>query len=94
MKTFLAMTNQVMLKKVNVPTADSIIESIRWTLKPSVKRIYPFSHLQDDLHLDTIDLMLLIANLEYQFDVYLTPEEVASIETVQDASFYFQKHAA
>ncbi|MEZ5043115.1 MAG: hypothetical protein R2828_24680 [Saprospiraceae bacterium] len=88
------MTNQVMLKKVNVPTADSIIESIRWTLKPSVKRIYPFSHLQDDLHLDTIDLMLLIANLEYQFDVYLTPEEVASIETVQDASFYFQKHAA
>lgn len=88
------MTNHVMLKKVNVPTADSIIESIRWTLKPSVKRIYPFSHLQDDLHLDTIDLMLLIANLEYQFDVYLTPEEVASIETVQDASFCFQKHAA
>jgi len=93
-KIFEAMANQVILKKMSNPTAETIIESIRWTLKPSVKKIYPFSHLQDDLHLDRIDLMLLIANLEYQFNVYLTTEEVASIETVQDASFYFQKHAA
>ena len=88
------MANQVIAKKKPMPTAEAIIESIRWTLKPTVKRIYPYSHLQDDLHLDRIDLLLLIANLEYQFNVYLTPEEVASIETIQDASFYFQKHAA
>ena len=47
-----------------------------------VKHIHPYTHLQDELNLDAIDLLLLIAELESRFNVYLTPEEAEAIETV------------
>ena len=71
-----------------------IIDLISWRLNVPVKHIHPYTHLQDDLNLDAIDLLLLIAELESRFNVYLTPEEAEAIETVQDASFFIQKHAA
>ncbi len=73
---------------------ERIIDLISWRLNVPVKQIHPYTHLQDDLHLDAIDLLLLIAELESRFNVYLTPEEAEAIETVQDASFFIQKHAA
>lgn len=75
-------------------TEERIIDLIGWSLKVPTSRIYPYTHLQDDLHLDTVDLLLLIIQLEERFNVYLSPEEVAAIETVRDASFFIQKHAA
>ena len=56
--------------------------------------IHPYSRLREDLHLDAIDLILLIAELESRFNIYLSKEEVEAIETVQDASFYLYKAAA
>jgi acyl carrier protein len=38
--------------------------------------------------------MLLIAALESRLNVYLTPEEANNIETIQDVSHFFNKHAA
>ena len=49
----------------------------------------PFTHLRDDLYLDSLDFQLLIAKLETSFQVYLSPEEVESIETVRDAGRLF-----
>lgn len=73
---------------------DRVIDIISWRLNVPVANIHPYSRLQDDLHLDAIDLMLLIAELESRFNVYLSTEEYESIETVQDASRYLQRYAA
>lgn len=74
---------------------DRLIELISWRLNVPVSNIHPYSRLREDLHLDTVDSLLLIAELESRFNVYLSSEEYESIETVQDASrFFLSKHAA
>ncbi len=87
------MTNQVVLKPDGI-TQQRIIDLISWSLHIPSSRIYPYTHFRDDLCLDNIDHMLLIVALEQQLDVYLSPEEVDSIETVEDARVFFQKSAA
>lgn len=71
-----------------------LIDLISWNLKIPSAQINLYSDFADDLHLDAIDKLLLIADLEAQFDIYLTPEEVAVIQTVQDASFLFKNKKA
>lgn len=71
-----------------------VIDLISWRLNVPTSSIHPYSRLQEDLHLDAIDLMLLIADLESRFNTYLSAEEYDSIETVQDATRFFQKYAA
>lgn len=71
-----------------------VIDLISWRLNVPTSNIHPYSRLQEDLHLDAIDLMLLIAELESRFNTYLSAEEYDSIETVQDATRFFQKYAA
>ena len=78
----------------NLNTQNRVIDLISWRLNVPPTHIHPYMHLKDDLHLDAIDLLLLIADLESRLNVYLSPEEAEAIETVQDASFYFQKYAA
>lgn len=75
-------------------TQDAIIDLISWSLNIPSARIYPYSNLIDDLRLDPLDKMLLIIELENRLNIYLSPEEAESIETVQDASFFFQQRAA
>ena len=77
-----------------IPTTDLIIEMISWSLHIPKSRINPNTDFADDLHLDQIDRDLLIADLENRLGIYLSPEEVASIQTVRDASRYLQKKAA
>lgn len=77
-----------------VPSTDLIIEMISWSLHIPVSRINPNTDLVDDLHLDQMDRDLLIADLENRLGIFLSPEEVASIETVRDASRFLQKKAA
>ncbi|MCG8326851.1 MAG: acyl carrier protein [Chitinophagales bacterium] len=73
---------------------ERIIDLISWKLNVPSSSIHPHTRLQDDLNLDAIDMLLLIAELESRFDVYLTKEEVEAIGTVRDASFYLQRNAA
>lgn len=75
-------------------TQSRVINLISWILRVPSSKIYPHTRLRDDLALDAFDVALLIANLENRFNVYLTPEEVEAIETVQDASFYLTRPAA
>jgi acyl carrier protein len=88
------MTNQTQPFAAIDPLQSRIIDLISWRLNVPATHIHPYSRLQEDLHLDAIDLLLLIAELESRFNVYLSKEEVEAIETVQDASFYLQKTAA
>lgn len=80
--------------KTNPTTEDQVIEVISWMLNIPTSHIHPYSSLQDDLHLDGIDIMLLIAKMESCFNIYLSPEEAESIETIRDLSNYFLRQAA
>ena len=82
------------MKTNQATTQDKLINLISWKLNVPSSTIFPYTHLEDDLNLDAFDLMLLIAELESGFGIYLSPEEVETIKTVQDVSFYFQKYAA
>ena len=75
-------------------TQNKVIDLISWKLRMPSSKIYPYTSLRDDLLLDPVDLMLLIAEIESSFNVYLSKEEVEAIETVEDASFLIKKHAA
>jgi len=88
------MTNHPFSQAAATPLQSRIIDLISWRLNMPVSNIHPYSRLKEDLHLDAIDLLLLIAELETRFNVYLSKEEVEAIETVQDASFYLQKYVA
>ncbi|HKK80393.1 MAG TPA: phosphopantetheine-binding protein [Phaeodactylibacter sp.] len=88
------MTNQTSPFAISNPLQSRIIDLISWRLNLPANHIHPYSRLREDLHLDAIDLMLLIAELESRFNTYLSKEEVEAIETVQDASFYLYKAAA
>lgn len=86
--------NDVIIRRVSPASEDRLIQAISFTLKVPASHIHPYTHLRDDLHLDAVDILLLIAKLENRFHVYLTPEEVESIETVRDAAgFFFQRTA-
>lgn len=82
------------VKMTEYNSQERIIDLISWIVNVPSAYIHPYTLLKDDLELDPIDMLLLIAELESQFNIYLTPEEVETIETVQDISFIFQKQAA
>ena len=69
-----------------------MIETVAWELNIPTTLLNPYTDLTDDLYLDTIDRDLLIAKLERDFDVILSKEEVANIETIRDATHYIQLH--
>ncbi len=75
-------------------TEDQIIHFISTACKVPSSRIHPHTSLRDDLLLDSIDVLLLIAALENNFKVYLTTEEAEAIDTAYEANYYVQKHAA
>ncbi|MEN0004310.1 MAG: acyl carrier protein [Bacteroidota bacterium] len=89
------MANQIFIQPlVENSTQKKVIDLISWSLNVPSHHIHPYTRLRDDLHLDAIDVLLLIVDLESRFNVYLTPEEVAGIETVRDASRYLHQYAA
>lgn len=74
---------------IHTPVENQIVSTISWTLNVAPQRLLPYTHFTDDLHLDDLDLLLLIAKLENQLGVYLTREEAAGIQTIGDATRYF-----
>lgn len=75
-------------------TQDRIIDLISWRLNVPTHLIFPNTSLGEDLNLDAFDRQMLIVEMESRLNIYLSPEEVEAIETVKDASFFFQKHVA
>lgn len=82
------------MEKKSSLTEDKIIEFVSWELNVPATKIFPSSHLSNDLNLDRQDKMLLIAELESRLDMYLTPEEAENVETIQDLKQFFHAHAS
>lgn len=83
------MTMRNQATTITTPVENQILNTISWTLNVSTQRLLPYMHFTDDLHLDDIDLLLLIATIENQLGVYLTREQAASIQTIGDVTRYF-----
>lgn len=83
------MTMRNQATTITNPVENQILNTISWTLNVSPQRLLPYMHFTDDLHLDDIDLLLLIATIENQMGVYLTREQAASIQTIGDVTRYF-----
>jgi len=88
---FSSKNQPVVARRINPTLEDSILNLVSWSLHIPKTSINAFSHLRDDLNLDSIDCLLLIATLERQFDVYFSAEEAEAIETVRDAIVLIQK---
>lgn len=78
----------------HLDTEDLVIRKVAGELKISTTLLNPYTDLIDDLYLDNIDRDLLIARLERDFNVVLSHEEVARIQTIRDASRFIQLHKA
>ena len=65
---------------------DQIIKLVSRLADMPASKIYAHSYFRDDLHLDSIDQMLIIVKLEKLFNVILPNEDVDRIETVKDVS--------
>lgn len=63
---------------------EKIIKIIAEHLGLSPQDIDRHADLREDLNLSSIDLNDLLANLSSQFEVTFDPEDVASIQTVDD----------
>lgn len=85
----MAMNSQVI--STTVVLEKQIVNTISWVLNVSPRRLKRYTHFVDDLHLDEIDMVLLIAAIESNLGLYLSREEVAKVETVQDLNYYFEQ---
>jgi acyl carrier protein len=86
------MTKHRYLPNVERPIEDQIRYTISWNLQVEPHRLFPYTHFVDDLHLDPLDMTLLVAALESQLGVFLNAEEVASIQTIADVNRLFRQH--
>ena len=80
--------------KTRTATEDHFMQMVSWILDIPSNQMNPHTDFVDDLYLDPLERELLIAKLERSYGVVLSPEEVASIDTIQDACRCFQQHAA
>lgn len=63
---------------------ENVINVVSWATKIDPRRICMTTSLRDDLHLDEIDKMSIILELEKWFGIELTTREADQIETVKD----------
>ena len=73
---------------------EKIINLILSQLPVKAEDIKPESRLIEDLGADSANIMILIMDLESEFDVVVEDDALASIKTVGDIVDYLEKHAA
>ncbi len=72
---------------------DKIVRLICEQLPVQPQDVKPESKLVDDLGADSANLMMLIMDLESEFNVMVEDEALLSITTVQDIWDYLKEHA-
>ena len=83
----------MVINRTQRATEQRVIDMVGWVLRTPSNRLFSYTDFQEDLNLDPLDLLLLIAQLEHHFNIYLSGEEVESIRTIGDAASCFGKEA-
>ncbi len=77
---------------------ENVINVVSWVAKIAPNRICLSTSIQDDLHLDEIDKMSIILELEKWFNIELTREDADYVDTIKDLEDcvlkYQEKYAA
>jgi len=77
---------------------ENVINVVSWASKIDPSRICLSTSIQDDLHLDEIDKMSIILELEKWFNIELTREDADHVDTIKDLEDcvlkYQKKYAA
>ncbi len=71
---------------------DKVCDIISAQLNVNKDDITPETSLEDDLHLDSLDLIEYVVILEHEFDVDIPDEEMPRLETVQDVVNYIEEN--
>lgn len=72
---------------------DKVKEFILMQLPVSEEKVTMEAKLIDDLGADSANLMMLIMDLETEFDLTVEDEVLASIKTVGDIVSYIESHS-
>ena len=59
-------------------------EIISEELRLDVSNITPESHVVNDLNFDSLDSVQIVLELEQEFDIEVSDDEIDNIQTVQD----------
>ena len=71
---------------------DKVKEYILMQLPVSEDKVIPEARLVEDLGADSANLMMLIMDLETEFDLTVEDEVLANIKTVGDIVTYIEAH--
>ena len=63
---------------------DRIKDIISEELRLDVSNITPESHVVHDLNFDSLDSVQIVLELEQEFDIEVSDDEIDNIQTVQD----------
>ena len=63
---------------------DRIKDIISEELRLDVSNITPESHVVNDLNFDSLDSVQTVLELEQEFDIEVSDDEIDNIQTVQD----------
>lgn len=72
---------------------DKVVDLITEQLPVKKEEITRDSRLLDDLGADSANLMILVMDLENQFDIVVEDDVLGSIKTVGDIVDYLEEHA-
>lgn len=70
---------------------DKVCDIIAAQLNIDKDSITPETSLQDDLHLDSLDLIEYVVIIEHEFDIDIPDEEMPRLQTVQDVVNYIEE---
>ncbi|WP_042334294.1 MULTISPECIES: phosphopantetheine-binding protein [Desulfosporosinus] len=63
---------------------DRVIFTLKHILAKKKRRITLESRLREDLFVDSLDMVMIIADLEDEFEITITDDDFANVVTVND----------
>lgn len=74
-----------------MPILDELKKLVAEELKVEESEIRPEASFIDDLHADSLDLVMLVMAIEEKFHLEISDEDAEKLVTVQDAIDYLAK---
>ena len=72
---------------------DKVAELIVAQLPVDIEKVKPESRLVEDLGADSANVMILVFDLEREFNIEVDNDMLAKVETVKDIVDYLEKNA-
>lgn len=71
---------------------DKVCDIIAQQLNIDKDLLTPETNLQDDLHVDSLDLLEYVVIVEHEFDIDIPDEEMPNLVSIQDVVTYIEEN--